>query len=148
MSILKGNYCLLIATKKQNNIKVGSLNEINFKKGFYIYIGSAMNSLKPRIYRHLSNDKKLHWHVDYLLMNENTAIKEVIFNIGEEKIECELANFISKSGEKIEKFGSSDCNCDSHLIYFENYEKALKTVKNAYNSQNIKYHYLNYLENK
>ena len=143
---MKGNYCLIIKNKKQNKVKIGAIGSIDFKEGFYVYIGSAMNSLIPRIKRHLSDEKKIHWHVDYLLKSKNTSIEEVFFNIGEEKIECELARIISKEGKEIASFGSSDCNCNSHLIYFENIEKSLDSVKKGYNNLNTDYNNLNYLK--
>jgi len=132
--------------KTPHEIKVGSLEERLFKKGYYVYIGSAMNSLIPRIKRHLSHEKKIHWHIDYLLSNENSNIKEIIFNISEKRIECELAKLISKNGEEIAKFGCSDCECDSHLIYFNEYQNCLKSVKNSYNDLNMQYCDLKYFK--
>ena len=143
---MKGSYCLIIKNKKQSQINVGAIGLIDFKKGFYVYIGSAMNSLIPRIKRHLSDEKKIHWHIDYLLKNKNITIEEVLFNIGEEKIECELAKTISKEGKEIDKFGSSDCNCNSHLIYFENIENSLDSVKKGYNKLNIDYYNIDYFK--
>jgi len=144
--IIKGTYCLVINKRKSSKIKIGALGEINFKKGYYVYIGSAMNSLKPRIKRHLSNNKKIHWHIDYLLKNGNVAIEEVIFNIGEKKIECKIAKIISYKGEEILNFGCSDCDCNSHLIYFKTFKNCLKNVKKAYNNLNIEYHSLKYFK--
>jgi len=143
---MQGSYCLIIKNKKQTQINVGAIKTIDFKCGFYVYIGSAMNSLIPRINRHLSDEKKIHWHIDYLLKNENTNIEEILFNIGKEEIECKLAKTISKEGKEIEKFGSSDCNCNSHLIYFENIENSLNSIKNAYNNLNIDYYDIDYFK--
>ena len=56
---MKGCYCLTIHLKNAKKIKVGKLGMINFKKGYYVYVGSAMNSLESRLKRHLSEDKKL-----------------------------------------------------------------------------------------
>ena len=144
--IMKGTYCLIIHNIKSSKVKIGALGEINFKKGYYVYIGSAMNSLKPRIKRHLSRKKKLHWHVDYLLKDENIAIEEIIFNIGEKKIECKIAKIISHNGDEILNFGCSDCKCNSHLIYFKSFKNCLKNVKEAYNNLNIEYFNLKYFE--
>lgn len=141
---MKGSYCLLINNKKQCIINIGAIGLIEFKKGFYVYIGSAMNSLIPRIKRHLSDNKKIHWHIDYLLKEKNTIIEEVLFNSDEKKIECDLAKSISKDGENIANFGCSDCNCDSHLIYFENNENCLKSIKKAYDNLNMQYNDLDY----
>ena len=58
----KGTYLLKIYLK--DNAKI---NDWELKKGFYFYIGSAKNGLKNRIKRHLSNNKKLFRHIEYLL---------------------------------------------------------------------------------
>ena len=146
---MKGTYCLIISLKKSDKIKIGHLYQepYKFKKGYYVYIGSAMNSLIPRLRRHLSDEKKVHWHIDYLLENENSKIREILFTDSEKRIECELANGIAKEGMEIEHFGCSDCSCNSHLIYFNRKKDALKTVKDAYKSLDIEYHDLKYFNN-
>ncbi|MBR5503643.1 MAG: GIY-YIG nuclease family protein [Methanobrevibacter sp.] len=143
---MKGTYCLIISLKKSDKIKIGHLYQepYKFKKGYYVYIGSAMNSLIPRLKRHLSDDKKMHWHIDYLLKNEYSDIREILFTDSEKIIECELASRIAKEGLEIESFGCSDCNCNSHLIYFDRKGDALKSVKDAYKTLNIKYLDLKY----
>ena len=98
-----------------------------------------MNSLIARIERHLSNEKKMHWHVDYLL--KRAEITEVIYTESERKVECELSQYISDKSEGIEDFGCSDCECESHLYYFENKKEAIKCIENAYKSMNMKYEY-------
>lgn len=51
---MKGSYCLIINIKKDTEIKIGKkLGFINFKKGCYVYVGSAMNCLEYRVKRHL-----------------------------------------------------------------------------------------------
>ena len=75
---MKGCYCLTIHLNNTKRIKVGKLGNINFKKGYYVYVGSAMNSLESRIKRHLIDEKKLHWHIDYLL--KKTKITCIIYN--------------------------------------------------------------------
>lgn len=146
MPTKKGTYCLIINKKKNSIIKIGAIGEIDFEKGYYIYIGSAMNSLIPRIKRHLSENKKIHWHIDYLLKDKNTEIDEVIFNLSNKKIECELVNSISKEGIEIDNFGCSDCECKSHLIYFKNNSDCLKNIENTYNNLKIKYYDLKYFK--
>lgn len=54
---MKGCYCLIIKLEKNEKIKIGKLGSINFKKGHYVYVGSAMNSLESRLKRHLSDEK-------------------------------------------------------------------------------------------
>ena len=146
---MKGTYCLIISMKKSEKLQIGHLYEdYKFMKGYYVYIGSAMNSLGARINRHMSDDKKMHWHIDYLLKTPNSSLRDVLFNISEKKIECDLAFEIAKDGEEIPKFGCSDCRCKSHLIYFERKRDALNAIKAAYDKLNIEYHDLKYLKKK
>lgn len=137
---MKGCYCLIIELSESSKIKIGKkLGKIEFEKGHYVYVESAMNSLTARIERHLSEDKKMHWHVDYLL--KKAEITEVIYNESKRKIECDLSRFISTKSEGITGFGCSDCDCKSHLYYFKSKKEAIESVENAYNSIDMKYEY-------
>ena len=120
---MKGSYILLIELPEPREISVGKLGLLAFPKGFYAYVGSAMNGFKPRIGHHLRRKKKPHWHIDYLL--EEALIKEIVFCETEERAECTLAQTLAKESHSIPGFGSSDCKCSSHL-YFENGENELK----------------------
>ncbi|MDC3089020.1 DUF123 domain-containing protein [Alphaproteobacteria bacterium] len=63
--------------------------------------------------RHLCNKKKLHWHIDYLLLNKNVKVIDVNKS---NKFECDL-NKETEGEIIIHGFGSSDCEagCKSHL---------------------------------
>ncbi|MGL6297777.1 MAG: GIY-YIG nuclease family protein [Methanobacteriaceae archaeon] len=165
---MKGTYCLIIYVSQETEISVGALTSITFESGYYVYIGSAMNSLIPRIKRHLRDDKKLHWHIDYLLLNENSSIEEIIFTDSEKRIECKLANLIKESAKSanisttniitniidskisqnekciVANFGCSDCNCESHLIYFENKEEIIGKTISAFEKLDVNYYNLEY----
>ena len=131
--MMKGCYCLIIHLDETSEIKIGKkLGKILFKKGYYVYVGSAMNSLESRIKRHLSDDKKLHWHIDYLL--KHTEITDIIINVSDKKVECELSCYIASKTTGIQNFGCSDCDCESHLYYFKNRNEAIECVKKAYDS--------------
>ena len=132
MQLMKGTYCLIIEVKDTSHLTVGRLGQVEFKPGFYVYVGSALNSLESRVKRHLSSEKKLHWHVDYLLVHSSSNIKEVIYSVGKEKIECSLASLISGKSSPVARFGCSDCNCNSHLFYFEEYDNALDVILSAF----------------
>lgn len=137
---MKGCYCLIINLKNDSKIKIGKkLGNIEFKKGYYVYVGSAMNSLTARIDRHLSDYKKMHWHVDYLL--KKAEVSDVIYNQSRRKIECDLSKYISTQSEGIKNFGCSDCECESHLYYFKNKKEAIECVESAYDSIDMKYEY-------
>lgn len=137
-SLNKGSYLLLIKIKKPIDIKIGSLGRREFEKGHYVYVGSAMNNLRKRIERHLKSSRlrggqeKKHWHIDYLLSSPETEIVDVYYKESEEKEECSVAEKIREGfSEVIEKFGSSDCRCKSHLfkINKKELEKKLEGFK-------------------
>jgi Uri superfamily endonuclease len=114
----KGVYILFCRLKRNVDIQIGALGKISFKKGFYLYTGSAMNGLKARLERHLRKEKKFHWHIDYLL---NEAVIEDIFysEANNKNMECVNAKKLeNKGGVPVKSFGCSDCECESHLFYF------------------------------
>lgn len=112
---MKGSYVLIIENKKDQTIQVGKLGKIFFKKGFYAYVGSALNGLEQRINRHLRVNKKIHWHIDYLL--SKTKVVDIFFIENKIKEECKIADNFKQKLKFIPKFGCSDCNCNSHLFY-------------------------------
>lgn len=122
-----GIYNLIIKLSKNKEIKIGRLGTFIFSKGFYVYTGSAQNGLEKRIDRHLSsNNKKFHWHIDYLL--SNAEIVQVLRYSGVKKDECKLNHLIAQSSGAapvVNNFGSSDCKCVTHLYYFKNFPKLL-----------------------
>jgi len=134
----KGTYCLLIHLKTDSEISIGKLGRIDFKKGYYFYVGSALNSLEGRIRRHLRDQKKLFWHIDYLLAQKNAEIVDVIFAINDSKWECKIALEIARKGHVIENFGCSDCKCDSHLFFFKDCSYLDDICENAFLSFNLK----------
>ena len=136
---MKGCYCLIIHVRKHCPIKIGKkLGALEFERGIYVYVGFAMNSLKSRLNRHLSNEKKLHWHIDYLLSDENSKIIDIVYNESR-KVECELSQYLSAKSMGVKDFGCSDCDCESHLYYFKNKKEAIEQIKNAYDSIAMEY---------
>ncbi len=115
-----GAYRIYIKVSKQITIEVGRLGSITLEKGRYIYTGSAMKNLKQRIERHLRKEKKLHWHIDYLLTAQNVKITKIEAIPSEQRNECLLNQELISSGTAEYShfgFGSSDCRkCKSHLL--------------------------------
>jgi Domain of unknown function DUF123 len=62
-----GCYSLIIYLRKKTLIRIGKLGQAVFPAGTYVYTGSAMGGLEPRLKRHLRSKKKLRWHIDYRL---------------------------------------------------------------------------------
>jgi sugar fermentation stimulation protein A len=114
----RGVYLLIIYLPQDKTIKIGNLEEIYFKEGYYVYIGSAKRGLSKRIERHKRKSKKLHWHIDYFI--QKAKILNDIPIITNFKRECFLVEKILQISDNfIQKFGSSDCSCISHLFYFK-----------------------------
>lgn len=120
-----GSYILLLELNKNVEILVGKLGKINFKKGNYAYVGSALNGLESRIKRHLRKQKKIHWHIDYLLKKAN--IVNVFYKENEKRYECNIVQSLNKNLNEIFGFGCSDCNCKSHL-FFGSFKQIIKIV--------------------
>ena len=133
-----GTYCLIVHVNNNSNIKIGKLGFLEFKEGYYVYVGSALNSLKSRINRHLSMEKKLFWHIDYLLNSENSHISDVIYIESPKKWECNVASKIASFGVGINGFGCSDCKCSSHLFYFADLKNAKKVCLKSFKNLNLK----------
>ena len=113
-----GSYMLILNIDENKEIEIGKLGNIFFKKGFYIYIGSAMKDLTARIERHKRKRKNLFWHIDYL--REHAALLHAVPIRSSSRLECEIAGSLRTiSCSRIKGFGSSDCKCDSHLFYME-----------------------------
>lgn len=112
---MKGSYILVIKLKENKTLRIGKLGKIYFKKGFYLYVGSALNSLEKRIQRHLKKDKKTHWHIDYLL--QHAKIINVFYKENNKREECNIVKKLDKKVSSITGFGCSDCKCGSHLFY-------------------------------
>jgi Uri superfamily endonuclease len=117
-----GAYQLVIKIARDSRISIGALGELDFPAGYYVYTGSAMKNMEKRIERHLSSDKKLRWHIDYLLADPAASVTDVVRYYSEEKNECSVNQMIARQPYAeilIKNFGNSDCNeCPSHLAYF------------------------------
>lgn len=122
---MKGSYVLLIKVELLQNIKVGRLGIIDFRHGFYAYVGSSLNNLEKRIERHFRTKKRIFWHIDYLL--EKAEILNVFQVESPQKLECAIAKKLLKQLQSVPNFGSSDCRCRSHLFYHED-KKVLKDL--------------------
>ncbi|MEN3044469.1 MAG: DNA/RNA nuclease SfsA [Candidatus Hydrothermales bacterium] len=111
----KGSYIIYGELKEDITIRIGELGRKFFEKGYYLYVGSAMNSLSKRVKRHLKKNKNVKWHIDYLISYfENIKPIEIRSS---EKIECAISKELGSIYENVEKFGSSDCKCKSHLYF-------------------------------
>lgn len=114
---MKGTYALAIEIEKDINLQIGRLGRFKFPAGFYLYIGSAQNNLEKRIQRHLRKEKKLFWHIDYLLNSPQVKARRIWARKG--RWECSLAKKMildKRFRIPIPGFGSTDCRCKAHLF--------------------------------
>ncbi len=134
--VTRGSYCLCINVKRDRRIKVGALGRIDFPVGRYVYVGSALNSLIPRLGRHLrtarGEGRVAHWHIDYLLREPGVEIEVIYATDWAVRMECEISEKIAEKGEAVPHFGCSDCACKSHLYRVKSFgfvkETGLKKV--------------------
>lgn len=113
-----GAYILVIYMDRPELISIGMLGERYFPPGYYTYVGKAKKGLFKRIKRHKNRSKKMKWHIDYFL-SKAKVIRDLSI-ITDRDIECVLAERLSKISDGIiPQFGSSDCQCFSHLFYFK-----------------------------
>jgi Uri superfamily endonuclease len=120
MKSSSGAYILIIQNRINHHLLIGKRGKVYFKKGLYAYVGSAMNNqLINRVIRHVKpkHQKKIHWHIDYFLSDENTDITKIYLLPAKIKEECHIAEVVkTMASDVIYIFGSSDCNCSSHLF--------------------------------
>jgi Uri superfamily endonuclease len=116
-----GSYVLVASVDRDTILPVGRLGVFRFEAGFYCYCGSARGpgGLEARLARHLRRRKKAHWHVDYLL--QHAVLVEMWKAHSARRLECCFAQALTVlSGARVPVpgFGSSDCDCDAHLVHF------------------------------
>ncbi len=139
----KGYYVLVINVVKPLDTIIGSLGRIQFRKGYYLYIGSACGSggLRARIKRHLRRSKNIHWHIDYLLSCRDVVIEGIMFfTVPDCSVDYEsiiARELVSRSFDYVRGFGCSDKRSDlSHLIYcgldYRDCINALNTIFEKY----------------
>jgi len=114
LASMKGIYVLLMHLDRASEIQAGK-RRFYLDSGFYGYVGSALSGIEKRVGRHLSSEKRAHWHIDYLL--DVAKVKDVICGETAESKECSLARILSQKLPAINGFGCSDCRCKSHLFF-------------------------------
>ncbi len=91
-------------------------------KGYLFYVGSAQKNFIKRIERHITKNKKLHWHIDYLTTRSEIKLERIfIFPNATKENECKLVSNLANIFHleyPLIGFGNSDCNnCKSHLLF-------------------------------
>ena len=119
---LPGTYTLVFSASVEKPVSIGKLGTLFLKPGFYVYIGSAFGpgGLKARIGHHLKNSGRPHWHIDYLA--PTLRLHEIWFthdSIRREHQWAEVHAGTRSAAIPLPGFGSSDCDCRSHLYFYQ-----------------------------
>jgi Uri superfamily endonuclease len=116
-----GTYALLIDVFAPLELTVGMLGRVRLPSGCYAYIGSAHGpgGLRGRLTRHVRQDRRRHWHVDYI--TEIVPVSYVYHQTRVERLECLWSQRLlglTGASAPAPGFGSSDCRqgCPAHLI--------------------------------
>ncbi len=117
-----GTYALHLRLDSPQQLTIGKRGDVEFPAGHYLYIGSAFGSggLRGRLKHHLRPVRKPHWHIDYL--RQTAPLRTIWYAISETVYEHTWANtLLSLTKHQIiaPGFRASDCNCTTHLIYFD-----------------------------
>ena len=117
-----GTYAIVLKPNTERSIKVGKLGLLRIQDGYYIYVGSAFGpgGLEARIAHHKRVSHRSRWHIDYL--RATAEICEVWYTYDSRPREHQWAETLAAAKESTTPFpgfGSSDCNCLTHLYYFK-----------------------------
>jgi len=111
----RGSYILILRLPEKTSLQVGKLGRVQFRAGYYLYVGSARANLTRRLERHRRLRKRLFWHIDYL--RSQAEFRYALPIRTENGLECQIAEALEKISDwSVPGFGSSDCSCSSHLF--------------------------------
>ena len=113
---MRGSYFLVIRLDEKKTVRTRA-KTFELSPGYYVYVGSAMNSLEKRVARHFRREKRLHWHIDYLL--KEAKLLRAYLIPSEVKLEEELSKEVSRFGEPVEGFGAGDVKVSTNLYRFD-----------------------------
>ena len=144
---MKGIYTIILRLENRTKCKIGALGSYSFRRGIYLYTGSACGrgstSIEGRMRRHEGKRRRSFWHIDYLLRAGIWEILAFVYSTTDRSFECNANAQIRESTQAsfpVMGFGSSDCRCPSHLLYLERRDvrRTLNKVKRAYREIGLK----------
>lgn len=118
---MPGTYALILKSKVDQQVRIGSLGLLSVRPGFFVYVGSAFGpgGLAARVSRHQRPEKTRRSHIDYL--RTATELITVWYTWDDRRRECQWADVLRQIDSAVLPmfgFGSSDCSCSSHMVYF------------------------------
>ncbi len=116
-----GTYLLLLECNNEAELSIGKLGKMNTEPGYYLYVGSAFGpgGIQARINHHVQIAVRPHWHIDYLRTDAGLVDAWCVYG---SRYEHEWAHSLMQSEAAtvpLKGFGSSDCDCTTHLFYFK-----------------------------
>jgi Uri superfamily endonuclease len=116
-----GAYALVLLCSQEGPVQIGKLGILQLRRGFYIYVGSALGpgGVRARVAHHQKLSPRPHWHIDYL--RSLTSLDRVWYSHDRVCREHQWARVISElrgASDPMAGFGSSDCGCKTHLFFF------------------------------
>jgi Uri superfamily endonuclease len=117
---VRGTYLLLLECNNEAELSIGKLGRMNTEPGCYLYVGSAFGpgGIRARIKHHMQIAVRPHWHIDYL---RSVAGLVNAWCVHGARYEHEWAHCLMQNQaatKPLKGFGSSDCDCETHLFYF------------------------------
>lgn len=117
-----GTYVLLLHLPTEAEIKISDLGTVDFPAGFYGYVGGAFgpDGLAGQIKQFLTPTDLPYRHIDFL--RREAELAEIWLAIGQttrEHVWADLLMAIPGAVVFTEGFGTLDCDCESHLVYFD-----------------------------
>jgi len=117
-----GAYILILSLAEDTRLNLGSSGEFDLPAGFYAYVGSASEAegLAARIKRHLNPIDAPQSDLDYL--QQVASVEEIWLSaspLPRKHAWADLLVDIPGSLTIIEDFEADDCECDTHLFYFD-----------------------------
>lgn len=112
----RGSYLLILRLKRAKTLEFGRREHRQpFPAGYYVYVGSAMKNLTPRLERHRRLRKNKFWHIDYL--REVAEFHAALPIRASADLECAVAEKMRVLADwAVPGFGASDCACPEHLF--------------------------------
>lgn len=116
-----GTYVLVLRVPRRARVDIGKLGRFELRPGYYCYVGSGFGpgGVLSRLAHHFRPVARPHWHVDHL--RKAALVEEAWYAHHKRKREHRWAAILGgmpNASIAVPRFGSSDCSCPSHLLYF------------------------------
>ena len=116
-----GTYALILFCSQDKQVQIVKLGPLRLRQGFYVYVGSAFGpgGVRARVAHHQKVSQRPHWHIDYL--RPHTRLDRIWYSHDRLRREHQWAHAIHNlrgASVPLAGFGSSDCKCSTHLLFF------------------------------